>query len=652
MYQILPFLLFFGCNSDDSLKVLTSNRNPEISSLSIAGDLYNDQTLSCIGTYSDPDNDELTESFVWSNLTTEQELGTDRELTLTWQSASPGDIISCALTVTDSSEDASSTSISETLLNRPPSVVSATLSPEPAFSDSVIICAPSDSADPDGDQVIHEFAWMVNGVAANGSDSLLANAFQTGDVVTCTLTPNDGRDSGNEVSASILISSRGPVIQDISIVPINPNTNNVLTATANTIDVEGELSVGYEWFVDGNMIQSGTENTLDGAVFFDKNQQISIIATPTDDFGTGSPATASVICMNTIPEAPGIEINPTAPIEQVDDLMCSISSDSIDIDSDVVTYSFSWMVDGSIFSGSSDTATTSTVPSIETNAGESWMCTVTPNDGDGDGISSSVSVSINEYVPSGSQTFTATETIDSFTVPTGVYSITIQAWGAQGGATNGGKGASMSGEFAVTPGQVLSVVVGMTGETNSCGGFPASGGGGGGSFVWDPLDTTQPLIAAGGGGGGNLNWSGTCTNGMDGVTSMNGTAGSEGLAQGGSNGNGGDGNAPSGTGAGGAGWLGAGQNSIYDGSQGGQGLPTFAGGSGSSTFGPGGEGGFGGGGSSVCGCGGGGGYSGGAGGNGSSCRAGGGGGGSYNAGTNQSNSAGVQTGEGMVEISW
>ena len=39
----------------------------------------------------------------------------------------------------------------------------------------------------------------------------------------------------------------------------------------------------------------------------------------------------------------------------------------------------------------------------------------------------------------------------------------------------------MSGDFAVTPGQVLNVVVGTAGESNSCGGFPASGGGGGGS---------------------------------------------------------------------------------------------------------------------------------------------------------------------------
>lgn len=241
--------------------------------------------------------------------------------------------------------------------------------------------------------------------------------------------------------------------------------------------------------------------------------------------------------------------------------------------------------------------------------------------------------------------------IETYTVPAGVYQISIQAYGAQGGNTNGGLGASIYGEFSVTPGMVLNVVVGQQGIVNNCGGSNASGGGGGGSFVWDPNNTALPLIAAGGGGGGNMNWSGGCIAGMPGQAGSDGTSGANGLAAGGVGGQGGAGNAPSGGGAGGGGWLSVGQNSNYDANcQGGQTLATFLGGSGSPIFGPGGEGGFGGGGGAVCGCGGGGGFSGGAGGEGQSCRAGGGGGGSYNAGTNQLNITGNRSGNGEVVI--
>ena len=249
-------------------------------------------------------------------------------------------------------------------------------------------------------------------------------------------------------------------------------------------------------------------------------------------------------------------------------------------------------------------------------------------------------------------TFDYTGAIDTYTVPAGVTSISIQAYGGQGGNDNGGLGAGIYGEFTVVPGDVLNIVVGQQGIVNNCGGGDASGGGGGGTFVWDPDAPALPMIAAGGGGGGNENWGGLdCRDGIDGQAGEDGTSGAEGLAAGGTGGNGGAGDAPSGTGSGGGGWLSAGQNSTYGtGCTGGETLPTFAGGSGSTSFGPGGDGGFGGGGGAVCGCGGGGGYSGGAGGNGSSCRAGGGGGGSYNAGAAQVNETGVRTGNGQVVI--
>ena len=249
-------------------------------------------------------------------------------------------------------------------------------------------------------------------------------------------------------------------------------------------------------------------------------------------------------------------------------------------------------------------------------------------------------------------TFSYTGTIETYTVPGGVSSISIQAYGGQGGNDNGGMGAGIYGEFAVVPGTVLNVVVGQQGIVNNCGGPDASGGGGGGSFVWNPADDALPMIAAGAGGGGNENWGGLdCRDGLPGQAEENGTSGAEGLAAGGIGGNGGAGDAPSGTGSGGGGWLTPGQNSTYGtGCTGGTTLPLFEGGAGSTSFDPGGEGGFGGGGGAVCGCGGGGGYSGGAGGNGSSCRAGGGGGGSYNGGTEQSNATGVRSGNGEIII--
>jgi hypothetical protein len=63
----------------------------------------------------------------------------------------------------------------------------------------------------------------------------------------------------------------------------------------------------------------------------------------------------------------------------------------------------------------------------------------------------------------------------------------VAAVGAQGGSDNfgdiGGHGAAVGGEVYLTQGTDLDIVVGGAGT--SIGGF--DGGGGGGSFVWDPV---------------------------------------------------------------------------------------------------------------------------------------------------------------------
>lgn len=250
-------------------------------------------------------------------------------------------------------------------------------------------------------------------------------------------------------------------------------------------------------------------------------------------------------------------------------------------------------------------------------------------------------------------TYDYTGTIELYTVPAGVFSISIQAYGAQGGNDNGGLGAGIYGEFAVTPGQELSIVVGQRGTVNNCGGPDASGGGGGGSFVWEDEDATLPWVAAGGGGGGNQTWGGDCTNGLPGQAGEDGTSGGSGVVPGGSGGMGGA-SLIAGNGAGGGGWLTPGLNApvgdFDESATGGWTIPLFAGGMGAPTYDPGGEGGYGGGGGATCGCGGGGGYSGGAGGYSVGCRSGGGGGGSYNGGTAQENETGVRMGNGQVII--
>lgn len=262
-------------------------------------------------------------------------------------------------------------------------------------------------------------------------------------------------------------------------------------------------------------------------------------------------------------------------------------------------------------------------------------------------VATFTTMAVQVVAPSASQTpqtFNPSGHLVEMTVPSGVTSVTVTAVGAGGGSSSfqsgaTGRGASIQGDFSVTPGSTLSVLVGSGGT-----GGIINGGGGGGSFVWsgtgfaalaaDPV--TGLLVAAGGGGGaGCAGFNATDAS----ATSTAGSAGSgSGPGAGGTDGNGGGaGSNGSNSGGGGGGGL------IGDGSSG---MAVIHGGSG------GGNGGYGGGGNGSGAAGGGGGYSGGGGGGASSSCGGGGGGGSYNGGANQVNTAGIGTGNGQVVISW
>jgi hypothetical protein len=244
-------------------------------------------------------------------------------------------------------------------------------------------------------------------------------------------------------------------------------------------------------------------------------------------------------------------------------------------------------------------------------------------------------------------TFDYTGSIETYTVPPDVSSIQIETRGAQGGNV-GGEGAIMIGTFDVTPGEVLTILVGQEGGMDL--GYEA--GGGGGSFVANAAD--EPLIVAGGGGGraydGGVEpvWTGidanTTTNGNNGNSADGGSPTRYGVG-------GIDGNGSTIAGPGGMGHAGNGGGFYTDGSGigtcGGPGLAFLSGGAGGGGC-SGGPGGFGGGANGGnAGGGGGGGYSGGGGAY--HYPTNGGGGGSFNDGTDQDNSVG-NTGNGQIII--
>ncbi len=126
-----------------------------------------------------------------------------------------------------------------------------------------------------------------------------------------------------------------------------------------------------------------------------------------------------------------------------------------------------------------------------------------------------------EEVVHGSQSFTFTGSQQTFVVPGGVSTITVVAYGAQGGVGQksgaAGKGGRVQANLAVTPGQTLYLNVGGrgkdsktytggwngggTGGPEDCGNYGGGGGGGASDVLTGGTSLTDRILVAGGGGG-------------------------------------------------------------------------------------------------------------------------------------------------------
>lgn len=236
-----------------------------------------------------------------------------------------------------------------------------------------------------------------------------------------------------------------------------------------------------------------------------------------------------------------------------------------------------------------------------------------------------------------------TNGIQRWTVPSG-GSYRIDAYGAQGGngGATGGLGARIMGDFTLTTGEVIQILVGQQGQTGTHSQGGSNAGGGGGTFVIR-ADNSILLIAGGGGGGYGLSYG--VANGISASATTTGNNGAGGIAggAGGAAGGASNGNSSAGWNANGSDSNGAGNTAFrfLEGGRGGKHMTSWG------DFNI--WGGFGGGAGGGLPAGGGGGYSGGGGGTWDTPGAAG-GGGSINNGTNQTNTAAARSGQGQVII--
>lgn len=92
--------------------------------------------------------------------------------------------------------------------NRAPSITKASISPSPAYDNSMLTAVPEGFSDPDGDTTqVYYYQWYVNGLKLSGqiNSYLSPNNFKANDTVFCMVTPSDGIDNGTAIKSFVIL---------------------------------------------------------------------------------------------------------------------------------------------------------------------------------------------------------------------------------------------------------------------------------------------------------------------------------------------------------------------------------------------------------------------------------------------------------------
>ena len=297
------------------------------------------------------------------------------------------DTVTCTVTPHDGTLEGLPVSGSIDIDNTPPAIVDVSINPDPAVLTDVLGCSYSGFSDADGDPDESAYQWLVNGASAGSSASLLGS-FVKGDLVTCTVAPNDGSDMGTPRTASLTISNIPPVASGLSISPASPSPTDTLTCSYAYYDGDSDPSSStVSWSVDGAVVGSGP--TLAGA--FDSGDTVTCTVTPADDEESGTPISGSVTILldNDPPSVSSVNITPN-PAYATDTLTCNYAYSDPEGDPDNSTVE--WFMSG-LSVGTGSTLSTGF------GAGDLVVCTVTANDGFQDGSSVNTTLTISNTMP-------------------------------------------------------------------------------------------------------------------------------------------------------------------------------------------------------------------------------------------------------------
>ena len=206
----IPTVLLFAC--DGETEKTDGNSAPVIQSLSITGDTFStSDTLTCSVLYTDADEDVVAESYEWTNQNGDV-IGFNNTITLQVGVVEPLEMINCMVTLDDGSTSVSEIT-SATIANTNPTVDSIAIEPTDNITPESTLTCSATASDIDGGIPSISYSWERSGVPLGSTDTLslpIVGDASMGDTFTCVATALDEYGGETSMDTSVTVGKFPP----------------------------------------------------------------------------------------------------------------------------------------------------------------------------------------------------------------------------------------------------------------------------------------------------------------------------------------------------------------------------------------------------------------------------------------------------------
>ncbi|MFH1465056.1 MAG: hypothetical protein ABIO70_11785 [Pseudomonadota bacterium] len=261
--------------------------------------------------------------------------------------------------------------------NVPPGVPVVGIEPEaPQTADDLVAVILTDAPDEDGDPLTYTYTWYRGDDAETTGPTLAASETAKHEIWKVVVVANDGKEDGPPSQASVTIANTPPAAS-VALSPTAPLTTDDIAATAESWDDDDDVvELSYDWLLGGEL--TNYHDFILPAAATERGQVWTARITPNDGEEDGAPASAEVSIENAPPVVESVVLDPS---EAYEGSTLTALVDASDPDSDALTLSYAWAVDGVLVREGAE----ATLSGEHFDKHQQVVLTVTPNDGFVDG---------------------------------------------------------------------------------------------------------------------------------------------------------------------------------------------------------------------------------------------------------------------------